>query len=161
MHNASTDSHVMYCHSPTCTYTGKRSRIGLVWCEKLVGQPKLNVCVCVCVLLVFHSGFYCCATPTADLIYSMMKDVTLRKKMKKRKKENEWSIYTTTTRRCSDSHFLTCIQWVFNAHQCRPVPIVHFLDNVIFWNVGAPILDANACAHVVEGATVQLKELNQ
>ena len=45
MHYASTDSHVMYCHSPTCTYTGKRSQIGLVWCEKLVGQPKLNVCL--------------------------------------------------------------------------------------------------------------------
>ena len=57
--------------------------------------------------------------------------------------------------------FLTGVQRVFNAHQRRPVPIVHLLDNVILWNVGAPVLDANACAHVVEGATVQLKELNQ
>ena len=57
--------------------------------------------------------------------------------------------------------FLTCIQWVFNTHQRRPVAIVHFFNDVILRNVGPTILDANASAHVVEGAPVQLKELNQ
>ena len=90
MHYASTDSHVMYCHSPT--YRKKKPDwSGLMW--KAGGTVKTQcLFVCVCVLFVLHSCFYCCATPTIDIIYSMMKDVTLWKKTEKKEKR-KWMIH--------------------------------------------------------------------
>lgn len=39
--------------------------------------------------------------------------------------------------------------------------VVHLLDDVVLGNVGPSVLDANAGAHVVECAPIQLKELDE